>query len=258
MDQDRWAVIFFLIFKRMIPHWKLIGAALLLLTGLAACNRTYDPTPEHLEMIYPIQDGKQRIYHVVDTVFETSNSSLLESRTYYKREVTEGTEEDLLGREVSKLWLYESPDTLGTPDVPQFDWTFTELWTQYLGDEYAERTEGNTRYLPLRIPPYPKSTWNGNLYNNQTPQTYQYVNIDTTVTLNGATYENCVFVLQQEYYRPVQDSSSAIFIIEHAYEIYAPGIGKIVRYFKDFEMQSGVIDPESRIYMEVLVSHNYD
>lgn len=242
----------------MTAPWKLLSFVLLLGVAWTGCNRTYDPTPEHLDNIYPVQEGKHRIYHVVDTVFETANSSLLEANTYFKKEVTEGTETDLLGREVSKLWLYESPDTLGTMQQPQFDWTFTELWTQYLGEEFAERIEGNTRYLTMRVPPYPNSTWDGNLYNNLTAQTYQYINIDTTVEVNGTRYENCVFVLQQEYYKPVQDSSFAIFIIEHAYEIYAPGIGKIVRYFKDFEMQSGTIEPASRIYQETLVAHNYE
>ena len=232
--------------------------ALLLAIGFTACNRTYDPTPEHVDKVFPIEDGKQRIYHVVDTVYETANSQLFEARTYYKQERTDGKETDLLGRDVSKLWIYHSPDTLGTPQNPEFNWEYADLWTQYHGEEFSERIEGNTRYLVLRNPPYGGSTWNGNLYNNEGSQIYRYVNIDTTVEVNGQSYENCVFVLQQEYYRPVADSSAAIFIEEYAFEVYAPGIGKIMRYSKKFEMQSGVVEPDSRIYREVLIDHNYD
>lgn len=236
----------------------LLMFALLTALVFSACNRTYDPTPDHVDKVFPIQDGKYRSYYVVDTVYETSNSQLFEALTYYKRELTEGTEEDLLGREVSKLWIYRSPDTLGTPANPEFNWTYNDLWTQYRADDFSERIEGNIRYLVLRNPPYEGSTWNGNLYNNEGSRIYRYANIDTTVTVQGVTYENCVYVLQQEYYRPVQDSSAAIFIVEHAYEVYAPGIGKILRYFKQFEMQSGVVNPESRIFREELIDHNYD
>ena len=70
----------------------------LLLVGLWSCNKEYDPTPDYLEAVYPIESGKFRVYHVVDTIFETANSDLLEGQTYYKRELTGDTEEDLLGR----------------------------------------------------------------------------------------------------------------------------------------------------------------
>lgn len=235
----------------------LLVIALLALAGMSACNRTYDPTPEHVDRIFPLEEGRERVYYVVDTIYETSSSALFEERRYFKREYTEGTERDLLGRDVSKLWIYHSTDTLGSPSNPEYAWNYADLWTQYRGEEFSERIEGNTRYLVLRNPAYGGSTWNGNLYNNEGSQIYRYTNIDTTVTVRGITYENCVFVLQQAYYRPVQDSAAAIFITEHAYEIYAPGIGKILRYSNRFEAQSGVVDPESRIYREELVEHNY-
>ena len=173
---------------------------------------------------------------------------------YFKKEVTEGTETDLLGREVSKLWLYTSPDSLGS----NYSWSFSELWTQWADDQNAERIEGNKRLWVLRLPPYQGSTWNGNFYNNEGAQTYEYINLDTTVTIQGTTYENCVYVLQVPFRQPVEQQGGAIFIIEHAYEIYAPGIGKIVRYCKYFVAQDGVPESESKVYYEELVSHNFD
>jgi hypothetical protein len=225
--------------------------AALLATG---CNRDLDPVAPCLNEIYPVQDGKFRIYHVTDTVYATTSSQLFEDKTYFKKEETLGNEDDLLGRVVSKLYLYKSPDTL-PPDV--YRWTFSELWTQYSGGGFAERIEGNVRYLVLRIPPYEFSTWNGNLYNNQEVQTYQYLNLDTTVTIQGHTYTNCVYVLQVPYRRPVANRGGTYFLEEHAYEIYAPKIGKIVRYAKFYEEQNGVAEPESRVYHEELVTHNY-
>jgi hypothetical protein len=247
----------------MMKHLKL--AVFLLLIGLAstACRREYDPVPPMAKEIFPIEDGKYRIYHVIDTSY--ASATLEDARSYYKRELTDGTETDLLDREVSTLWLHTSTDTLGTPDAPIYIWDFDQLWTQYLGTEFAERIEGNTRKLILRWPPYEGATWNGNLYNNLEDQTYQYINLDTTVVVRGKTYANCVYVLQVPFRMPVVKTPGnpppPFFLIEHAYEIYAPKIGKIVGYYKYYEEQvisgSVQIDEDSRIYYEELVSHNY-
>ena len=247
----------------MMKHLKFAAFLLLLGLGMTACRKEYDPVPATARTIYPIVDGKYRIYHVIDTVF--ASATLEDDRTYYRRETTNGTETDLLNREVSKLWLHTSPDTLGSPSSPIYNWSFYELWTQYLGDTYAERSEGNTRKLVLRWPPYKGSTWNGNLYNDQTDQTYQFLNIDTSVVVQGKTYEHCVYVLQVPFRMPVQkvpgNPPPPFFLIEHAYEIYAPTIGKIVGYYKYYEEQvvnSQVqINASSRIYREELVAHNY-
>lgn len=247
----------------MMKHLKLAGFLLLVGLVMTACRRDYDPIPPTAREIFPIQDGKYRIYHVIDTSY--ASATLEEVKNYYKRETTDGTETDLLDREVSKLWLHTSPDTLGTPDAPVYNWEFDQLWTQYLGESYAERIEGNTRIMVLKWPPYEDATWNGNLYNNLDVKDFRYVNLDTTVTVRGITYPHCVFVLQVPFRMPVIKNPSGpqppFFLIEHAYEIYAPKIGKIVGYYKYYEEQviSGnvQIDRDSRIYYEELVTHNY-
>jgi hypothetical protein len=221
-----------------------------------ACNREYDPTPEHVDRVYPLNEGQYRIYHVVDTSYKSTGAGGLDASTYFKRERTGGTEEDLLGRTTHKLWVETSPDDLGTPTEPVYTWTFSSLWTQYADDNYAERIEGNTRYLVLKIPPYEGATWNGNLFNAEDVQTYEYINIDTAVTIRGIEYPNCVFVLQVPFRQPVLSPGGVFFLIEHAYEIYAPDIGKILRYSKYYVEQNGVVEEDSRIYYEELVSHN--
>lgn len=245
--------------KSVLRYSLLLLSLGIMLTG---CNEEHVPAVTAGEDLFPVVEGGRRIYHVIDTSYETSSSQGFDARTYYKMESTEGTEEDLLGRDVSKLWIWTSPDTIGTPDAPVYNWSFDELWTQYLGEEYAERIEGNTRLLVLRVPAYEGSTWNGNLFNNEDVQTYEYVNTDTTVTIRGVTYEHCVYVLQVPFRKPVEQQGGPFFLIEHAYEIYAPGIGKIVRYCKFYEEQRPQagqleINTDSKTYYEELVSHNY-
>ena len=156
-----------------------------------ACNRTLDITPDHVEEVYPLIEGKERVYYVIDTTYSTTSSLGYDARTYYKKERTEGTEEDLLGRTVSKLWIYTSPDSTDSLGNNWFYWTYDDLWTQFIDERYAERTEGNTRYLVLAIPPVEGTGWNGNLFNQFEEQTYRYLTVDTTVVLNGTTYEHC-------------------------------------------------------------------
>lgn len=226
------------------------------LAVISGCERTYDPIPPYLETMYPVTQGGQRTYFVIDTSYISSSTQGYDARTYFKREVTDGTETDLLGREVSKLYLYESSDTLmDSLGNPVYNWQYSDLWTQYTDDEFAERIEGNVRYLVLRQPPVEGATWNGNLYNSEDTQRYEVINDDTTVTVQGVTYEHCVFVLQVPYrFSPIP----AYYNIEYAYEIYAPGIGKIVRYSKYFESQSGDVNADkSHVYFEELVGHNY-
>lgn len=228
-------------------------AFLLLATAWVGCDRKYDPVPDHVHEVYPIVQGKHRIFHVIDTLYETTVGPY-EARTYFRKELTDGTEEDLLGRTVSKLWHYVSPDTInGGLD---YDWTYRDLWTQFLDESYAERIEGNRRRLVLRMPPYIGTTWNGNLYNNLDAQTYKYVSIDTSVVVRGTTFDHCVMVLQVPA-RVAGFKGSTYYREEYAYEIYAPYIGMIVRHEKFYEEQNGIPVKESIVLHEEMVSHNY-
>lgn len=238
--------------KRLI--WIGILAALVALMG---CNRTYDPVPEHVDRIFPLEEGQRKVFQVIDTAYRSSVTDVAVDR-YFKRETYEGTENDLLNREVTRVRLDRTPDDL-TPGPP-YDWSFHDLWTEYLGDDYAERIEGNTRYLVLRIPPLDGTTWDGNLFNGQDVQQYRYANTDTTVTVGDVTYEQCVVVIQVPY-RKLGSSSSFVEIEEYTYEVYAPNIGKIMRYDKYLEIQrdntndQGTIQDRSHVHIETLVSH---
>ena len=221
---------------------------------LLSCNRTYDPVPPYTETIFPTSGVNNRVYYVIDTVY-SSSTAIYDVNRYYRWEKPNGTEVDLTDRVVERLEIYTAKDSLDSLGVPYLDYIFSELWTQYKSDNYAERTEGNVRYLPLRFPVSTGLTWNGNLYNNQPALTYTYTNIDTTVTLNGVTYPNCVFVVQIPY--RASGSPAGFYIVEEAWELFAPNVGKIARYKKRFLQNSpSNIDPTSRVFYETLLSHD--
>jgi hypothetical protein len=236
--------------------WKAKYLIALLPILILGCNRTFDPVPEHLATVFPLHEGSQRVYEVAETSYVSINS--VDAFHFFRRETIEGTESDLLGREVSKMFLYDSPDTLDSLGNRFYQWSFEQLWTQYANDDWAERIEGNIRYVVLKRPPVEGTSWNGNLYNSGDVETYKVVSHDTTITVPAGTFEHCVFVLQVPYRRLGVDMSPStpLFIEEYAYEVYAPGIGKIERYRKYIEVQSGTIFAGSHVYYEVLQSHN--
>jgi hypothetical protein len=220
----------------------LVSASFCLITS---CNREHEPTPDYLRHIFPIEEGKTRTYQVTDTVYQSTNQ--YDAGNYYLKEETGGIETDLLGREVNVLDLSTSQS------YPEANWNHLMRWRTISDDGYAERIEGNTRILAMQLPPYQGFSWNGNRFNQLASETYRYLNIDTSIVVLGKTYEHCVYV-EQIPYSEVGVKGEAFFQIKHAYEIYAPSIGKIEGYSKFYEQQGTAIDKNSKVYHEKLIA----
>lgn len=220
--------------------WSLFALIFLLSMG---CNRKIEHEFPDLNL-YPIIQGKYRIYQVVDTTYNTQGSI---PKFYYKKELTDSNETDLKNRTISRLNIYlgNSLDSL----------TFSELWTQYLDGAWAERIEGNTKFLVLKFPVKLNDSWNGNEFNDLGKENFTYLNTDTTVIINGVTYPNCVFVQHRL-------NNSSLLTEINTYEIYARGIGKIKRYdnYKKYNLNSNgtrTLTTDSYFYEETLLEHNY-
>lgn len=239
----------------------LFGLALLasLLLALASCSKEeYDPIPEPLRHVFPLLDGKYRIYHAVDTNYESSVSGGKEGREYFKKELYNGEETDLLGRMVKRVEIQEGPYLLDSLGQPIFSFTPVEVWTQWADSLQAECTEGTQRILYLKLPPYVGTTWNGNLYNAEQPEVYQYLNVDTTVVANGVTWTHCVYVEEVPFDEIGEIRSGGYYRREHAYQVYAPYVGKIIRHRERVIYQGVVLDGASSHYLhEEIVQHNF-
>ncbi len=224
----------------------------ILLSLLTGCNSTIDPVLPEPTAIFPVDSGKTRMYYVMDTVYQSTGGQFDDLR-YYKRELGGGTAKDLLGRELSKLLIYTSPDSLDSMSNPVFSWTFSELWSRFADDQGAELSEGNIRYQVLKFPIMEGLSWDGNSLNDEGEQTYEYISVDSTVTVNGIEFDDCVVVLQVPF--RTAGTKISFYIEEFAYEIYAPGVGKIFKYKKVYSQQNpSDIDTDSRVLIETIVS----
>lgn len=225
--------------KRVLVYGLgLLGTYLLL-----SCNRNLEYEYPDLNL-YPLIQGKFRIYEVKDTTYTTSGAV---AKQYYKKELTDSNEVDLNNRPLSRLEIYRG-NTLDSL-------TFSELWTQYVDANWAERIEGNTKYVVLMFPVKQGTTWDGNMFNNNGKENFVYKNLDTTVVVNGVEFKNCVYVQQRL-------SNSSLLTEINTYEIYARGIGKIKRYdsYKKYNLSptgDRILTTDSYFYEEVLFMHNY-
>lgn len=231
-----------------LRHLVLLIAATL---GMAGCSDTYlTDLPRPISEYFPLTEGKQRTYLVIDTTFMlvTETTSDSSSRTYYLQETAGGTETDLLGRTLRQIDRDTSIAVAGP-------FAFQDRWRAYVDDAFAEEIEGNRRVIVLASPIEKGYNWNGNAYNNLGEERFTYLNTDTTVTVNGQTFMNCVFIEQR-----LEKGSLTQDI--YTYEIYAPGIGKIVRFDRqriyDLPPGGGVVLNAERSYTryEAIVSYN--
>ena len=218
-----------------------------LLALVTACVADRDPPAPSDARFFPLISGKERVYRVMDTTFQ-ANDTL--AQAYLRRERTGDPITDLSGRKVYLLDVDTSSAGIFSDD------RVAARWTQFRDNAWAERTEETVRYLALKFPARTGDSWNGNTYNALGEQKYRYLSADTTVTVNGVRYEHCVVVEENRIdYLFTRDVLK--------YEIYAPGIGKIGRYFRDlaYTFEGGVLkfDPSnSHIQVEILISHNYE
>jgi hypothetical protein len=230
-----------------VPLLMAIGA-------IAGCNRTLDPGLSD-KGLFPIQDGKHRTYYIEDTTYQLSQGpSDIDTvvNRFQRRQLVNGTSTDQT-RELDRLELYTAPVDSGSTERDS-SFSFERLWTLYKDNEFAERIEGNTRYQVLYFPVREGATWNGNAFNGQDAQDYTYITTDTTVTVQGKTYENCTMVRHER-------TTSAITNID-IYEIYAPNIGLIKRYDKviKYELEgndSRQLSTDSRITRQELIDQSY-
>lgn len=220
--------------------FNLLGLAGLFLFSVG-CKK--EPAPPAAPDYFPQNTGLTRVYDVRDTTYDLQGAIV---KTYKKKEVVGEFTKDAIGRDEQML-------EVSLTDTSKNDvFKFFERWRQYKDKLYAERTEGNTRYVVLQTPPYMGARWDGNRFNDKGKTEYRYLSTDTTVTLNGKTYEHCLAVLQR------QIEGSILFDVL-TYEIYAPGIGKIARYdrYKEYNFISGsnirTLQTTSYVYEETLV-----
>lgn len=209
-----------------------------------ACNRVKEVVPAYTQELFPLEPGQSRIYLVIDTTYTTQ---AVNTDRFYRREVIERQEKDLLGRDIYVIQTYRSEYEFGN----NYQWQPERVWSAYKDGQFAERMQENSRYLVLKFPVYRGLRWNGHLYNGRGEQLYKYQSIDTAITVEGVTYDPAVFVMNS-----LPSDTTSFIKYRLAYTVFAPEKGKVMVYdlTKVKDGPGGAFNPDkSYTHIELLL-----
>lgn len=222
-----------------------VWIAFTMVTVFFACNRVKTVIEPQTELIFPLEIGQTRDYLVVDTTWIVGPIAVVD--VYYKREIITRQDTDQLGRALFVLETFRTADTLG--GLNNFE--PERAGYMYRGSEFGERFLNNRRILVLKFPVAEGIAWNGNLYNPDAihEEAYRYTSIDTTYTLAGVSYPQCVEVTKHRPDDPTSPVKARV-----AYEVFAPEIGRVYYFDRTVKRNGQSLDPdESYTHIETLL-----
>ncbi len=228
-----------------------LSILLLIVFVIYSCKKTeviddYDFQKERLtELIMPLQTGKYITYRVDSTVF-TNFGRTTEVHKYLVKHVVDVQVTDNLDRPGFRIFRYITDSAGVQPWQPNGSYFITVL------DDHVELIEDNLRVVKIHTPVRDGNKWKGNTYlpNDPYGSLYNFSNDDnmvdwefyfdgglqSSVTIQGKTYNNVYTVLENDESDPVT-SPSDYGSVSFAKEIYSKNTGLAYRELTLWEQQ---------------------
>ncbi|HWB62353.1 MAG TPA: hypothetical protein VG603_02500 [Chitinophagales bacterium] len=199
------------------------------LLGVFSCKKENPGlTLDYKYNYYPLDSGHYIIYDV-DSIHYSYNQGFFIRDTirYQWMAIVTDTFYDNLGELSYKIEHLRRADS----SAP---WVYDRVWYATRSTTNLVAQEDDIRFIKLVFPPAAGESWNGNAYVATSPSdqyavyqnwNYFYENTDTTLTLNGETYNNAMVVSEV-------DNSNAISNVVRS-EVYAPNVGMIYQRWDD-------------------------
>lgn len=236
--------------KKITIYLTFLSLTLAAFLAFWGCNRNKEYLVPSTWTVFPLDSGKFRMYEAFDTTW--TNVGTKEGTHYYRKEVI-GEKIGFENRMLTKLYSYVTPDAVDT-----LGFALDRVWMLYKDTtQYAELIKENVRELVLRYPAYVDSTYMWDPYLFADTQEghilrYRYQTLDSTVHINNMTFEHCVVVMESS-----REDSLSVTNYRKAYTVYAPNVGKIIRYYKQVNKSGNIVSSEkSAVHIERLISHN--
>jgi len=102
------------------------------------------------------------------------------------------------------------------------EWTYLDTWSARINSREAIMKEENISYLKIKLPLFPGTVWNGNIYNTYDKDEYTLTEIDKPYTINEESFPDCIVVQQS-------DNEDYIVFLDQRQEIYAKHVGLIYK-----------------------------
>lgn len=190
---------------------KRVLTAFFLIALIFSCKKKTDDPVDFAYEYYPVEVGSYWIYNVDSTVYDDFTSTV-KKYSYQVKEVYTDEYTDADGTKSIRIERYNKKDN-------QTGWQIINVWKTNRTKSDAQKVENNIRLVKLKFPPQKRLTWNGNVFNSLTEQTYEYTNINESYTVNTAIFDKTIIVLQENDSNLIEKKSS--------YEVYAYGVGLI-------------------------------
>jgi hypothetical protein len=187
--------------------------ALLGILFIASCKKDNPVAPLYFGYDYfPNNVGHYVIYNVDSNVADPYKTSGVDSNSYQIKEVIDSIYLDGSNRPTQRIVRYKRPNASSS-------WVLEKVWSGNLTKTDAEVVEDNIRYVKLTFPPNLNATWDGDGFNILGQQNYQYITVNSPLTVGGTNFDSTLTVLQD----------STLTLVSHQFyeEIYATGVGLI-------------------------------
>lgn len=176
---------------------------------------------------YPMYEGKQMVYDVVDSTTDGVGAAALVRVFHY--ELTETMREivyDGMNRPTRRIEadfsFIDSPTNHTLTDFYNL-MDSTRVWYDYQDNNVVERTEENIRYIRLKTPLTVDGTWNGNFYNILDKKMYRITNTDTLVQTFAGNFSTL---------RVLESNKDNIAGLDYSSVSYAKNVGVVAHESK--------------------------
>lgn len=191
----------------------------LIVVMVFSCKKETDKPIDFAYEYYPIDVGRYWVYNVDSTVYDDFTSTVKEY-SYQIKEIYTDKYIDADGTESIRIERYYKKDS-------QTGWQIVNVWKTNRTKSDAQKVENNLRIVKLKFPPQVRLSWNGNVFNNQAEQDYEYNKINTSYVVNAITFDKAVIVQHE--------NDSNLIAKKSSYEVYAYDVGLIEKEIIDVE-----------------------
>lgn len=167
---------------------------------------------------FPVKIGHFIEYEVDSIAYDLEGEH--DTSHYYVREIIDSEVIDALKEPALRIERYKK-------DSLNHDWDLIDIWSSKRTSNNAQRVEEDKRYIRMVFPITGTAQWDGNALNTEDSWSHQYSEIGSQANYGDLSFQNTVTVLQREFQSLIDD--------QYAFEVYAPEIGLIEKYYKVLE-----------------------
>jgi hypothetical protein len=203
---------------------------------IGACKKNSNYAANYQYNYYPIDSGHYIVYNVDSVNFSYDGINYTRDTVYYQMQALFGdTIHDLLDSVNFRVYYSRRADSNSSWGGPYGTYGLRTLTN-------LQAVENDIRFIKLIFPPQLNAKWNGNLYVGTDPGdpndpyaiyqgwNYFYENCDTTISIGGQTYNNCIIVSEVNNISLLNKTVRT--------EMYAPNVGMIYQEWEALSKQN--------------------